>query len=353
MTAIPERKKSAPTIIDIAQLAGLSKSTVAMALKHSPLIKPETSARVWTAAQALGYVYNRSAASLRQKTSNIVVLVIHDLTNPFFVEMLIGAERILLDAGYLTLMAHTSERMDVQSKVLNSMREHNAAGIIMCPAFDTPHSLPSDLQAWSMPLVVVMRPLDDEHCDIVGCANVSGMAEATRHLIALGHRRIGFVGRKTGSNVSEQRVEGYREAMREAALPVRPEWVLDVPITAEGGRIGTAMLLAMEPPPSAVVCYNDAVALGVLNQLDTQGKRAGRDLAVVGFDDISGAAHASPPLTTMAVGPAHLGEIASRILLDRITGQSPPGKPTRHYAIPKLIVRESSGAPFQGNNYDG
>jgi LacI family transcriptional regulator len=349
MTGSPERKKSAPTIIDIARLADLSKSTVAMALKHSPLIKPETSARVWKAAQELGYVYNRSAASLRQKTSNIVGLVIHDLSNPFFVEMLIGAERILLDAGYLTLMAHTSERLDIQTKVLNSMREHNAAGIIMCPAFQTPPSLLADLQAWSMPLVVVMRPLDDAHCDTVGCENVSGMAAATRHLISLGHRRIGFIGRKVGSNVSEARVEGYREAMREAALPVNEDWIQDVPITSSGGRQGIALLAMTNPQPTAVVCYNDAVALGVLNELDSLGKRAGRDLAVVGFDDIAAAAHTSPPLTTMSVGPAHLGEIASRILLGRINGQESSSPPKRYYATPKLVVRESSGPPHRGD----
>ncbi len=349
MTGSPERKKSAPTIIDIARLADLSKSTVAMALKHSPLIKPETSARVWKAAQELGYVYNRSAASLRQKTSNIVGLVIHDLSNPFFVEMLIGAERILLDAGFLTLMAHTSERIDIQTKVLNSMREHNAAGIIMCPAFQTPTSLSADLKAWGMPLVAVMRPLDDAHCDTVGCENVIGMAAATRHLIELGHRRIGFIGLKVGSNVSEARVEGYRQAMREAGLPVSENWIIEVPITSSGGRQGVTLLALIEPQPTAVVCYNDAVALGVLNELDSLGKRAGRDLAVVGFDDIAGSAHASPPLTTMAVGPAQLGEIASRILLGRITGQEPSPLPKHHYATPKLVVRESSGPPYRGN----
>lgn len=346
MPAATDRKKSPPTIIDIARLAGLSKSTVAMALKHSPLIKPDTAAKVWKAAQELGYVYNRSAANLRQKTSNIVGLVIHDLGNPFFVEMLIGAERILLDAGYLTLMAHTSERLDIQTKVLNSMREHNAAGIIMCPAIGTPDSLPAELKAYAMPLVLAMRPLGDTECDSVGCENVDGMQAATRHLIGLGHRRIGFVGRKSGNRVSELRVEGYLLAMREAGLPVHDSWVLDVPITSAGGRQGIALLGTMAEPPTAVVCYNDAVALGVLNELDSMGKRAGRDLAVVGFDDIAAAAHTSPPLTTMSVAPAHLGEIASRILLSRITGQDPSPLPKKYYATPKLVVRESSGAPL-------
>lgn len=341
----PAKKKSAPTIIDIAELAGLSKSTVAMALKNSPLIKPDTAAKVWAAAKQLGYVYNRNAASLRQKSSNVVGLVIHDLQNPFFVEMLIGAERVLLDAGYLTLMAHTAERLDVQTKVLNSMREHNAAGILMCPVFDSPDSVAQDLREQALPLVLVMRPLDDEHCDAVGCENIKGMQAATQHLIDLGHIRIGFIGRRFGGRVSADRLQGYRQAMQGAGLPVREEWILDVPITGAGGRQGVALINSMREQPTAVVCYNDAVALGVLNELDSQGKRAGRDLAVVGFDDIGLAAHATPPLTTMAVGPGELGAIASRILLSRITGQDTSPLPKRHYATPRLVVRESSGQP--------
>lgn len=340
------RKKSAPTIIDIAQLSGLSKSTVAMALKGSPLIKPETSAKVLEAARKLGYVYNRNAASLRQKSSNVVGLVIHDLLNPFFVEMLIGAERVLLDAGYLTLMAHTAERLDVQTKVLNSMREHNAAGILMCPVFDSPASVAQELRNTAMPLVLVMRPLDDDGCDEVGCENIRGMQQATQHLIELGHRRIAFAGRRFGGRVSADRLQGYRQAMQAAGLPVQEEWMLDVPITGSGGRQGLTLINNMAQRPTAVVCYNDAVALGVLNELDSQGARAGRDLAVVGFDGIELAAHATPPLTTMAVEPRELGEIASRILLSRITGQDTSEVPKKYFAVPRLVVRESSGLPL-------
>ncbi len=335
--------KSKPTIIDIARVAELSKSTVAMALKHSPLIKPETAAKVWKAARELGYVYNRSAASLRQKTSNIVGMLIHDMDNPFFVEMLVGAERVLLEAGYLTLMAHTSERLDIQNKVLNSMREHNAAGIILCPAAGTPPTLPAELKAWSIPLVTVMRSLGHDEGDFVGCDNVAGMHSATRHLIDLGHRHIAFVGRRLGTIVSAQRVQGYLEAMHAASLPVDKNWMLDVPITASGGRQAVALLGAAHPRPTAVVCYNDAVALGVLSELDTLGKRAGRDLAVVGFDDIGAAAHSAPPLSTISVGPSHLGEIASRILLRRINSGEPASPPIHYLATPKMVVRETSG----------
>lgn len=335
--------KSPPTINDIADAAQVSKSTVSLVLKHSPLIKPETAAKVWQAANQLGYVYNRSAASLRQKTSNIIGLVIQDLKNPFFVELLVGAEKVLLESGYITFMAHTSERQDIQDKVLISMREHNAAGLILCPAFDTPHTLPGTIRSWGIPLVVTMRPLGEGDYDMVGCDNVAGMQAATRHLIECGHKRIAFMGRRRGSTVSEQRIAGYLNAMKEARLPVSDDWIVDVPLNASGGRQGVSIINAMSPSPTAVVCYNDSVAFGVLNELDTLGKRAGRDLAVVGFDDIAAAAHSSPPLTSVSVGPAQLGEMASRILLSRINGEGDADKAKKYFVTPRLVVRESSG----------
>lgn len=344
---MPSRRNkiSPPTINDIAHEANVSKSTVSLVLKNSPLIKPETAAKVWQAAQALGYVYNRSAASLRQKTSNIVGLVIQDLKNPFFVELLVGAEKILLESGYITFMAHTSERQDIQDKVLMSMREHNAAGLILCPAFDTPNSLPETIKSWGIPLVVALRPLGGGNYDMVGCDNLAGMYAATRHLIELGHRHIAFLGRRRGSAVSEQRIQGYLNAMAEEGLPTNDDWIVDIPLNTSGGRQGLGLISSMSPQPTAVVCYNDSVAFGVLNELDHLGKRAGRDLAVVGFDDIAAAAHSSPPLTSVSLGPSQLGEIASRILLSRIRNEATPDVAKKYYATPKLVVRESSGPP--------
>jgi LacI family transcriptional regulator len=169
------------------------------------------------------------------------------------------------------------------------------------------------------------------------------MQAATRHLIECGHQRIAFIGRRRGSTVSEQRIAGYLTAMKEAHLPVSDDWIIDVPLNATGGQQGVSIIHALDPRPTAVVCYNDFVAFGVLNELDTLGKRAGRDLAVVGFDDILAAAHSSPPLTSMSVGPAQLGEMASRILLSRINGEGDMDKAKKYIITPKLVVRESSG----------
>ena len=337
---------SAITIHDIAAEAGVSKSTVSLVLKKSPLIKPETAAKVWKAAEKLGYVYNRMAANLRQKSSNVVGVIVNDLTNPFFVELLIGIERVLLQSGYITLMAHTAESAQVQEKVIASFREQNAAGILMCPAFGTSEEIIDRLREMHLPFVIMVRQLGDLNYDYVGAANTDGTRMATEHLLKLGHTRIGFIGRSQNSLVGLQRQSGYEDAMKQAGLDLNPSWIVDSPVSMQGGQDGAKVLLDMDKGPTAVVCYNDLVAMGVLNELDYRGLRAGKDMAVIGFDDIATAAHTNPPLTTLAINPEQQGEIASRMLLNQLRDH--PATHNHYFSQPKLMVRESSGGMVAG-----
>jgi len=328
------------TILDIARTAGVSKSTVSLALKNSPLIKPSTAAKVQATAQQLGYVYNRSAANLRQGQSNIVGVVVNDLSNPFFVELLIGAERVLNEAGFTVLMAHAAENLAIQSKVLVSMREHNAAGIILCPVYDTPGDLPDQISQWGLPLVVVTHRLGKLNYDFVGSNNYVGIYQAARYLISQGHRRIAYAGRQGRSHITEQCCCGFLDAMHEHGIDVDEKWVIDVPASTEGGRQGLRALLSMDAPPSAVICYNDHMAIGVLSELDHLGLRAGRDLAVIGYDDIVEAAHTNPPLTTMAINPKRQGELAGRMLLERMRNTA--DAPYAAIVDPVLVARATA-----------
>ncbi|WEI22971.1 LacI family DNA-binding transcriptional regulator [Acinetobacter bereziniae] len=140
--------KSKATIMDIAKVSGVSKSTVSLVLNNSELVKPETAENVRKVAAQLGYIYNRSAANLRQGVSNIIGVVVNDLTNTFFVELLIGAERKLLESNFTTLLAHTAEDHALQQQVIVTMREHKIAGLIICPTFDTSPELISMLKKW-------------------------------------------------------------------------------------------------------------------------------------------------------------------------------------------------------------
>ncbi|AEF89535.1 MULTISPECIES: LacI family DNA-binding transcriptional regulator [Delftia] len=329
----------AVTILDVAAAAQVSKSTVSLVLKGSPLIPAETSERVRAAAAQLGYVYNRRAGELRRQSSNMVGVVINDLMNPFFAEVLAGLERRLADAGFITLMAHTSESLERQQKVLTAMREHNAAGIALCPALDTPASLAQDLQSWGIPLVVMIRTLGEGSYDFAGADNAHGVMAATRHLLAAGHRRIGFLGGLDGLML-EQRLSGCRAAFADAGLAFDEDLVFSASPTRTGGHDAMRSLLAAQPAIKAAICYNDLVAFGALSALDENGLRAGKDFALMGFDNVFDAAHSHPPLSTVDVRPAELGEQAATLLLARMAH---PGQPRQQLlARPKLVLRQSA-----------
>src|SRR5258706_11902254 len=213
------RLRSQITILDVATAAKLSKSTVSLVLQGGPLIRDKTAARVRQAAAKLGYVYNRRAAELRRKSSNTIGVVINDLMNPFFAEVLVGIERKLVRAGYIVLMAHTSEDLERQRTVLQSMREHNAAGILLCPALGTAKSLPRHIAAWGIPLVVMVRSLGASGYDFAGADYERGIYLASRHLLSASRTRIAFLGGGRGGGL-EQRLQGYRAAPAPPGRPV-------------------------------------------------------------------------------------------------------------------------------------
>ena len=338
MTKSPAPRRNT-TIHDVASAAGVSKSTVSLVLKGSPLIKEETAAKVREVAAKIGYVYNRRAAEMRSQSTNVIGVVINDLMNPFFAEVLVGIERKLVEAGFITLMAHTNESVELQSKLMQSMREQNAAGIILCPALDTPATLVKEVQAWGIPLVVMVRPLGKGSYDYAGSDNARGTFMATNHLLKKGHRRIGFLGGQSGA-VFNDRLEGYRAAMKKHRLKEHPDLLCPALPTRQGGYDALQRLLDVEPRATAAVCYNDITALGALAALGERGIAVGRDFAIMGFDGLLDTAHSNPPLSTVDIRPGALGEAAASLMLERLS--RPNAARLRHLATPELLLRASA-----------
>ncbi len=329
----------AVTILDVAAAADVSKSTVSLVLQGSDLIRKETADRVRQAARKLGYVYNRRAGELRGKSSNTIGVVINDLLNPFFAEVLVGLERKLVDAGYVVMMAHTSENLERQQRVLTTMREQNAAGIVLCPAQGTPASLPKTVKGWGIPLVVIIRTLGSGSYDFAGSDNQRGVMLATQHLLLAGHRRIGFLGGHRGP-VLEQRLDGYKAALAEAGIALDEALIFAADPTRQGGHDAMTDLLDTRPAIKAAVCYNDLAAFGALSALGERGLQAGQDFALMGFDNVLAAAHSNPPLSTVDIRPGVLGEQAASLLLARI--QEPDRARQRYLAEPLLVLRQSA-----------
>lgn len=336
------RVKQAVTIIDIARAAGVSKSTVSLVLTEPSKVKAETAAAVRAAMRDLGYVYNRSAAQLRNPQSRICGMVINDLSNPFFAELAIGIERVLRTAGYIPFLANTAESELRQAEVVRSMAEHGAGGIILCPSADSDAAGINSLTRLGIPVVLAIRRVAGARVSLVASDNRGGAAQAGRHLLALGHRRVAFIGGMSQLAVRHDRIAGLREALATAGLELDPALIVEAPPTKDGGFAAMSALLERHPRPTAVQCFNDVTAIGAMLALTRHGLLPGHDIAVVGFDDTSEARHTSPALTTVSAGAGDLGERAAQMLLRRIASGS--SEIETYTADMRLVVRESCGA---------
>jgi len=342
----PTRRKV--TLADIAAGCDVSRATVSLVLRGSPLVNKRTRAKVEAELKRQGYVYNRAAANLRRRTSSSIALVINDLGNPFFAEFAAGVDEALGSAGYVTLLGNTGESPERQQAVLSSLIEHGPAGIILSPAEGSDDARVIAAVGRHTPLLVFNRSLgeasaDDAPWDTLVLDNERGTHLATEHLIALGHKRIAFFGGHRDSSSCRQRRQGYLDAMKAASLAVAPGWLVEsAPTRLEAARQAGA-LFNRDPAPTAAVCYNDAVALGLMLGLTSRGRRPGEDFAIVGFDDIAESSVSVPPLTTIAVDPRDRGRQAAELVLARI---GHPDMEATHTTAPvRLVVRDSSCRP--------
>ncbi len=329
------------TILDIAREAGVSKSTVSLVLQGSSAIRPETAARVRKAIERVGYVYNRGAANLRRARTNFVGMVINDLTNPFFAELAVGMERVFQSAGIVPFIANTAENPVRQEEVLRSLMEQGVAGLIASPAHGTPSDAFSKFRAAGIPVVFAMRRLADSRIPVVAPDNRRGARMATEHLIARGHSRIAFLGGFPDMVVCQDRLGGYCEALAAAGLPQDDLLVSFGDTNRRGGIAALEAVIGQVGPPTAAVCFNDAVAFGAMIALRKRGLEPGRDFAVVGFDDVTEAQHYVPALTSVAVDTPWLGERAAHTVLNMIRNGSTRAED--HIGAINLVVRESCG----------
>ncbi|MEV8520332.1 LacI family DNA-binding transcriptional regulator [Dyella marensis] len=336
------------TLNDIAAGCGVSRATVSLVLRGSPLVNKHTRARVEEELRKQGYVYNRAAANLRRRTSSSIALVLNELGNPFFAEFAAGVDETLGQAGFVTLLGSTGESVEREQAVLSSLIEHGPGGIILSPAEGSAAERVLAAVGAQTPVLLFNRELGGNlpeyaHWDRLMLDNQHGARLATEHLIAQGHKRIAFFGGHSDSSSCRQRHAGYVEAMNAAGLPIAPRWRVETMPTRMDAARACAELFAAKPAPTAAVCYNDAVALGLMLGLNQRGIQPGRDFALTGFDDIAEAAFSMPPLTTLATDPRARGRQAAQLLLARL--RKPQADATTTVAQVTLVVRESSGAP--------
>lgn len=305
-----------PTLMDVAHAAGVSRATASLVARKSPLVSDHTRARVEQAMVDLDYVHNLAAARMRAPASRMVGVVLPYLANPFFAEMLAGIEAVLDAAGRVAIIANTHDSAAKQAAFMQRMREHVVDGVILCPAADTDPQLLEHARQWRLPLVQALRYVSRDSGDYAGTDYTDGMRQATEYLVALGHTRIAFVSGRQRHSAYDERLQGFRSTLQAHGLA--DDCILHIELTYEQGRQAAATLLQRPLPPTAAICFNDVVAIGLLRGLQELGVTPGADFSVVGFDDIAEATRVTPSLSSVANFPLAIGQSAAKLLLSRL-----------------------------------
>lgn len=328
------------TLLDVAKNAGVSRATASLVLRGSSNITEATRDKVLASMHQLGYVYDRVAANLRSRTSNTVGLIIMELANPFYSELLVGIHQELDKFGYTVILGTTFDSGVIQDRLLSTMLEHRVGGIILSAVPGSSSEAIEQFKRLGIPVVLVGRKLPEAEFDYVGVDNRLGGQIAVEHLIQNGHRRIAFLGGVSQLSNWQGRKEGYISALRLAGLEIDPSLILESPATREGGIEVIQKVLNHPNPPTAAFCYNDTIAIGAMMKMKDMGMIPGKDLAIVGFDDIPETEIISPKLTTISSAPRLMGVHAAHLLHDRMEGSTLASQAI--VLEPKLILRESS-----------
>ncbi|MER7278890.1 LacI family DNA-binding transcriptional regulator [Dactylosporangium sp. NPDC000244] len=330
-------------IKEVARRAGVSIGTVSNVLNRPELVATSTRQRVLDAIAELGYVRNDSARQLRAGQSRQIALVVLDVTNPFFTDVVRGAEAAAEDHGVMVVVCNSGEDAHREQRHLELLEEQRVRGVLITPVDEGPNSRLEQLIQRGTPVVLVDRGSGRHSRCSVAVDDILGGRLAGEHLVEQGHRRIAFVGGPMSIAQVQDRRAGIAEAVEGRAELV----VVPTPnLTVAAGR-AAATQIASGPDgerPTAVFCANDLLALGVLQEMTQRGLRVPQDVAIVGYDDIEFAAAAAVPLSSVRQPREQLGRTAAALLLEEIEDD---GRHEHRHVVfqPELIVRESSGRP--------
>jgi len=334
------------SIKDIARVANVSHSTVSRALSDSPLVSSETKARIQRLAREMGYSPDAQARSLVVGRTRTVGVVVTTITDPFLAEIVQAVENTAHDYGYTVILISSSADPARELEAVEMLRSQRVDGVIVTSS--RVGSLYQErLEESEVPVVLLNthRRQAGPYTFSITVDNRHGGWLATEHLIHLGHRRIAYVTGAVNHSDDQERLAGYRQALEQAGIAFDPALVVPGTGRAGGGERALPVLTALDEPPTAVFCYNDMTAIGLIHAARQMGLPVPEALAVVGFDDILFASFVQPPLTTVAQPMSEMGKQALEMVLSLIDdGDSSRGRVTNIVVQGTLIVRESSVA---------
>jgi LacI family repressor for deo operon, udp, cdd, tsx, nupC, and nupG len=338
--------RKTPTIQDVARFAKVSTATVSRALSAPDRVSDATRERISEAIRATGYTLNQAARSLRQRAARTILVALPDLRNGFFSSILDAIEKEATHRGYSVLVANLYVGQETPQRLQNYLLSNRADGLLLLDGSLDPQALRLLTQApYSVPLVVACEEIPSSGFHTVLTDNAHSAERAVRHLIDLGHSRIGHLLGPENNVVARERHAGFVEALRSAGLPLVPQWLIRGNFEMQTGFAAASRFAALEERPTAMFAANDESAIGFLSGLRRHGIECPRDISVVGYDDLEVAAHYQPSLTTIRQPRDSLGRLAAETLIDLLEEGDNTRSPVRIVLNSELIIRESTSHP--------
>lgn len=333
------RRSTKATIIDVAEHAGVSIGTVSRVINNASNCKPETKERVRSAMEALDFVPNHAARSLKRRSTGQIELVVPDIANPVYVAMAKAVQQSTKDRGYRLSLISTDGNPAEEGLAVRSLEQQHVDGLIICSLRVTPKFV-ADVEAASSRVCVIGRMPPEAQVDNVRVDSAHGAALAVKHLAEGGRKHIAFINGEARTVPAESRQAGYERGLIESHLVHDPLRITHADFTMAGGYTAVDNLFAQNPEIDAIFCANDVIAVGALRRLRELNKQIPKDVAVVGMDDIDLCKVTSPTLTSVSLLAGERGRVAADLLFERLA--SPELEPRKVTVMPKLIIRESS-----------
>jgi DNA-binding LacI/PurR family transcriptional regulator len=325
----------------VAKLAHVSIATVSRTINHIPTVNPKMAKRVWEAIRELDYFPNTQARALVSGRSRLLGLIVSEITNPFFPELIQGFEEVAVENGYEVLIGSTNYDPERMKSCIRRMVERNAEGVAVM-TFGIEQPLLDQLADRKIPLVFVDVAPNRPGMSVLRIDYHHGIRQGVQHLAALGHRSIAFVAGPLRLHSAQSRLAAFKKALQECGIPVEEKFIIEGDHTMEGGLAAAARILEHKNLPTAIMCSNDMLAIGVLHKLSRSGLQVPGDVSIIGFDDIHMAEMMIPSLTSIQMSRADLARAAVSALRTHLEGSTPK----REYTIDThLVVRESTGFP--------
>jgi len=332
----------------VAALAKLSIATVSRTINASPAVSEKLAQRVWQAIEQLNYFPNTHARSLVSGRSRILGIIVENITNPFFPELIASFEEIAVANGYEILVSSTNSNAQQLTNCVRRMLERKVEGVAVL-TFGEEEPVLDQLSFHDVPVVLAEFKLTEPKASTIVLDYTTGIRAAVRHLAALGHRKIGFLAGPHKLHSAITRQNDFQTAMQESKLPIQKKWIIECDHTLKGGVAGFGKLQELSSQPTAVICSNDMTAIGVLRAAYMQDLHVPQDLSVIGLDDIDFAEFTLPPLTTIRLDRAALARAAFDALRQHAE-ESGKLNPQREFLVStSLVVRGSTAPPPAGS----